>query len=151
MWITPCFYIIMHNLTIMADLNKKYHDAGFAILLADDQKFMLKNLERYFKEYFSVITASTLEEAKEAITLHNVGIVVSDHQMLDGQGIELLEYIRDQHNDIRRIVITADRREQVVIDLMNDDLGHSFVFKPTVKPQLHQAIAEQSEIYLQKI
>lgn len=134
----------------MADLNKKYLDYDFAVLIADDQKFMLRNLERYFKEYFTIITADTLEAAKDALNSHNIGVVVSDHQMLDGQGIELLEFIRDNFNEIRRIVITADRREQIVIDMMGDDLADSFVFKPTVKPQLHQAIAEQSEIYLRK-
>ena len=121
---------------------------NFSILIADDQKFMLKNLERYFAKFFNVLTASTLEEGINHLSNNIVAVVVSDHQMAEGQGIALLEYIRDNQDQVRRIVITADRHEQTVIDMMGKKLAHSFVFKPTVKAQLHQAVAEQSEIFL---
>jgi len=132
----------------MVDLEKQYLDLDVAILIADDQKFMLKNLERYFKKYFNVTTASTFEQAKDILNSTPIGVAVSDHQMVDGQGIMLLEYIRDNFADTRGILITADRHEQVVIDMMDAKLAQSFVFKPTDKGKLHQAIAEQMEIYL---
>jgi len=134
----------------MVDLERSFLQEKFAILLADDQKFMLKNLERYFATFFNVATAATLEEAKIQLQQQTIGVVVSDHQMAGGQGIALLEFIRDTYPEVRRILITADRHEQVVIDMMRSEMAHSFVFKPTVKVQLHQALAEQSEIYLKQ-
>lgn len=134
----------------MVDLEKPYLNHDFSVLIADDQKLMLKNLERYFSKYFNILTASSFEEGKSHLSRSNIGVLVSDHQMAEGQGLELLEYVRDNYNHIRRIVITADRHEQVVIDMMRNDLAVSFVFKPIIKSQLHLAVAEQSEIYLQQ-
>ena len=130
------------------NLDRKYTDQKYGILLADDQKFMIKNLERYFVNFFHVFSATTFEEAVDAIQNNQIAVVVADHQMLDGEGLKLLEYVRDNFAIIRRVVITADRHEQLVIDMMRDRLAHSFVYKPTVKPQLHHAVAIQMDIYL---
>ncbi len=130
------------------DLDKSYRTCGFAVLLADDQKFMIKNLERYFVNFFDIQSAATLDEAKSILQTQKIAVVVADHQMLNGQGLDLLELVRDEYSNIRRIIITADRDEQLVIDMMRGKLAHSFVYKPTVKPQLHSAVASQIEIFL---
>ena len=138
----------MVSLIMAVDLEKSYLDQDWGILLADDQKFMIKNLERYFKKYFKVYSATTLEMAKNLLASENIAVVISDHQMLDGQGIELLKYVRDNYTHIRKVVITADRHEQVVVDMIADGMAHSFVYKPTVKQQLHQAIVDQIQAFL---
>ncbi len=133
------------------DLEKVYKELDYAILIADDQKFMIKNLERYFVKFFNVKSATDLEQAIAAVDTEKIAVVIADHQMLDGQGLSLLEYVRDNHDQVRRVVITADRHEQLVIDMMRDKLAHSFVYKPTVKPQLHHAVANQMDIFLSTI
>lgn len=124
-----------------------FRDQDFYLLFADDQAFMLTNLKRYFKNYYNVLTASTLEEARQHMDEYRVGIVVSDHQMAEGHGLDLLQYVVEQHPITRRVIITADRTEGFVIDMINKGLAHSFAYKPTVKDQLHVVINEQATIF----
>ncbi|MDH5401732.1 MAG: response regulator [Candidatus Heimdallarchaeota archaeon] len=129
---------------------ESYLNYEFEILFADDQKFMLKNLERYFKKFVKVALATTVDEAKKILETKKIAVIISDHQMADGHGIEALEFILDRFPQIRRIILTADRHEETVMELISKKLAQAIVYKPLVKEQLEVVVRNQVNEFIEE-
>ena len=85
------------------------------VLFFDDKRLLLKGLQRYFKDDFSCHIATSLEEATEIIDNTNISILVSDHQMPDHIGIELLRRVSIDKPHIRKILTTSEWHSDVVL------------------------------------
>lgn len=80
------------------------------ILLVDDDYFVIKALETKMDwnalQIDHIYTAENITQAREIIMNHPIHIVVSDIDMPQGSGLELLAWIRDQGLDIQSIILT---------------------------------------------
>ena len=78
------------------------------ILVVDDEE-MLRNLLRKIlvKEGYRVLTASSAPEALEKLSSESIDLVVSDVQMPEMDGFELLKALKKDYPQIGVIVMTA--------------------------------------------
>jgi len=80
------------------------------ILLVDDDYFVIKALETRMDwdalHIDEVFTAENINQAREIILNHTIHILISDIDMPQGSGLELLAWIRDQGLDIQSIILT---------------------------------------------
>ncbi|HIW34908.1 MAG TPA: response regulator [Candidatus Paenibacillus intestinavium] len=80
------------------------------ILLVDDDYFVIKALETRmdwsYLQINQIYTAQNITQAKEIIMKHPIQILVSDIDMPQGTGLELLAWVRDQGHDIQSIILT---------------------------------------------
>ncbi len=91
------------------------------ILLVDDELQLLE-ITKAFLENLTEIDAETALSAVEAIQMMQTvryDAVVSDYQMPEMDGIELLRWIRTNQNQIPFILFTGKGREEVVIEALN--------------------------------
>ncbi|TWT94327.1 Hydrogenase transcriptional regulatory protein hupR1 [Neorhodopirellula pilleata] len=97
------------------------------ILLVDDDPNILRGFQRQLRKTFDIHLALGGLDALEI--LRNEGpfaVVVSDMQMPEMSGVELLAKIRDLHEHTIRIMLTGNADQQTAVDAVNQ--GHIFRF-----------------------
>ena len=80
------------------------------ILLIDDDRFviasLMKNIDWKLLGFDKVFTAYNITDAKNIITQNSVDLLLSDIDMPNGNGLELLTWIRQNHNNMPAIFLT---------------------------------------------
>lgn len=80
------------------------------ILLVDDDRFVLAalnhNMDWNSLAIEEVYTASNINQAKEVIRSKSIQILITDIDMPQGSGIDLLTWIREENYDIQTIFLT---------------------------------------------
>ena len=106
-----------------------------SVLIIEDDRNLLGITRDYLakKGLISVHTAISAAEALELMKMRNYDAIVSDYQMPDMDGIELLKYLRASGNDIPFIIFTGRSREQVVIEALNN--GADFYLQKGNEPK----------------
>ncbi len=95
-------------------------EAKIRVLCVDDEEDFL-SLTRTFLEAkdLEVCTALTGMEALTLLDGRDFDVVVSDYEMFDMDGLQLLAQIRDRDRDLPFVIFTGRGREEVVIKALN--------------------------------
>lgn len=89
------------------------------VLIADDEKSMLKILSTYFeREGFNVITANNGDEALKKFHSNKIDLAILDWMMPEISGIEVCEYIKANSN-IKVLILTAKSENDDEIEALN--------------------------------
>ncbi|MCX8058567.1 MAG: response regulator transcription factor [Spirochaetes bacterium] len=102
------------------------------VLIVEDEEKFLNILKLYFeKESFQVLESNNLKKALEIISnkSNNIDIIILDRLLPDGEGDDLLRYLRKNSMNIPVLMLTARGTEQDRIEgllLGSDD----YVVKP---------------------
>lgn len=138
------------------------------VLYVDDEPALLELGKLFLEETgdFSVTTAESAGAALDLLAAKHFDAIISDYQMPETDGLELLKQVRYLYGDIPFILFTGRGREEVVILALN--LGVDFylqkggdpksqyaelthkVWQATSKKQTEQALI-QSQGYLDQI
>jgi PAS domain S-box-containing protein len=88
-----------------------------SLLIVDDEEDILDITKQYLMKNYSFLvdTAITGEQALSKIAENQYDAIVSDYEMEEMSGIDLLKSLRKQGNDTPFIVFTGKGREEVVI------------------------------------
>lgn len=94
----------------------------YRILCVDDEKDLLEIGKLFLEQngMFEVDTVLSGSAALLAIKSVRYDAIISDYQMLNMDGIQLLRQIRKEHGDIPFILFTGRGREEVVIEAINN-------------------------------
>jgi CheY-like chemotaxis protein len=82
--------------------------AGRTVLVIEDHRDsrqLLVDVLQWLRA--DVMTAETCNEAERMLSLYRVHLVVADMNLPDGTGLELIDWIRNQHKAIRKIPCIA--------------------------------------------
>ena len=93
-----------------------------SLIYVDDEPGLLE-LGQLFLEStgdFSVVTATSGQEALDQLARHKFDAVISDYQMPEMDGIKLLKNVRKLYGTLPFILFTGRGREEVVIDAINN-------------------------------
>ncbi|MBW9157992.1 response regulator transcription factor [Clostridium tagluense] len=89
------------------------------ILIADDEKQMVKILSAYFqKEGFNTITAVDGAEALDLFHLHKIDLAILDWMMPKVSGVEVCKYIKENSNT-KVLILTAKTQNEDEIKALN--------------------------------
>ena len=115
------------------------------VLLVDDDGVLLGALARLLSTAFDVTPASTLGEARAALSLEVPDILLTDLNLGGGErGEVLLQYVAAHHPTILRVVLSGDPDSFAALNASG--LAQSFVEKGANKwesiiPALQAAVA----------
>lgn len=100
------------------------------ILVVDDEESIREFLEIMLKkEGYEVTTAEDGAKAKEILTKKSFDMVISDMQMPNVTGIELLRHVRESYPDLVFMIITAFGTTETAVEAMK--LGaYDYLTKP---------------------
>ena len=114
-------------------------------LIVDDDRFVIASLQKGIKwndlGFHQVYTAVNIQEAKRIIEREAVDFLLSDIDMPNGSGLELLTWLRERHNDLPVVILTnyADfSYAQKAIELKS----FQYLLKPIAYEKLSAVIRE---------
>lgn len=100
------------------------------ILVVDDEESIREFLEIMLKkENYEVTIAEDGLRAKEILTKKSFDMVISDMQMPNMTGIELLKYVKETYPDVVFMMITAFGTTETAVDAMKMG-AYDYVTKP---------------------
>lgn len=101
------------------------------VLFVDDEEQILNSIDGIFsKTDVTVIKAESAREALEIVNQRKIAVIVSDNQMPEMTGIDLLSKIRDISPDTLKILITDPSDLATAVDAINKGELFRFVLKP---------------------
>ena len=110
------------------------------ILVVDDDKIILESLCEFLKlEGYDVTGASSFTGALEVLASQKFSLIVSDVNMADGNGLELLSMVKKNHPETVVIIITGYGTIESAVEAIR--LGaYDYLTKPVIDDELLLAI-----------
>ncbi|WP_331773904.1 response regulator transcription factor [Sulfurospirillum sp. 1612] len=112
------------------------------VLLAEDDEEVRKRLKNTLQFYFkAVYEDSNGDDAYDTFIEKKPDLLISDIEMSDGDGIELVKRIRKVNLNTPIIILSAYSKEEYLLKLINLKIDH-YILKPTNNKQLFEAISK---------
>ncbi len=115
------------------------------ILVVDDDRKALDVMQRVLHGRYDVVTASGGHAALDALDRSSFAVILSDLQMPEMDGIELLAAARDRSPDTVRILLSGRADLPAAIRAINDGQLFRFLLKPCESVPLLAALRDATE------
>ena len=134
----------------------------FNILIVDDEVEVLnalkKTLQRAKEFDADVSIASNAEDAKNKLSEKDYDLVLSDYNMPNTNGVQLLTWVKENYPEVVRIIITGYSDLETAREAINQANVHNYIEKPwdndSLREIIHQTIVrkrQREEKDLQKV
>lgn len=112
------------------------------ILLVEDEPSIRRLFQRTFSE-FNILTVATVADAMEIIQSgrETVGVLLADHYLPDGTGIDVLACAREHQPDTVRLLTTSRADLDQAMRAVNEAGIASFITKPWSIESLRKTLA----------
>jgi DNA-binding NtrC family response regulator len=117
-------------------------EADTTVLLVDDEPQLLAVLKKMVPSSFRIITATDVASARSQIEDEDVGVIVCDHVLPDGKGLDWLTELRQRHHPAVAILITGYSEERLAIDATNSGGVFRYLKKPFTAAALQQTLQD---------
>ena len=104
--------------------------ARCTLLLVDDEPAVLALLVEQLSPEFDVTTACTAEQARRSLRDRPADIVLTDLQLPDGTGTQLLDWVHQASPGTARVLLTGTARIEDAVDAINCSRIHRMLLKP---------------------
>jgi adenylate cyclase len=115
------------------------------LLIVDDEPDMLDFLERVFRAEYTVVRASSAEEALDELGKHKFTLVITDQKMPHITGVELLERIGERYPFLVKVLLSGFTEVPEIERAVERGGIHNYVVKPVDSEKLRAAVAEAIE------
>lgn len=120
------------------------------LLVIDDEPDILDAIQRLFRKRYHVLTAQSVNEARQIIASQTIQVVLADQRMPRSTGIELFKELHTTHPDIVRVLFTGYTNIDDVIDAINEGHVYRYISKPWKPSELKLFIDQAFEHYNQR-
>lgn len=111
------------------------------VLIVDDEVYILDAMRRRLQEKFEVETAMNAIRAVQKLELEGpFNVVVSDMRMPGMDGVEFFSYLSAKHSNVKRIMLTGCREQEVAKRAVNEGQVFRFISKPCAGEDLTDAL-----------
>ena len=118
------------------------------VLLVDDEPNILQGFKRHLRKSYDLELAVGGQAALETIASKGpFAVVVSDMQMPEMSGVELLSRICELNEHTVRIMLTGNADQKTAVDAVNDGKIFRFLSKPCPPEILAQSLDSALEQY----
>ncbi len=113
---------------------------NFTILYVEDEAGIRKRVVSTLRYYFGeVLEAENGEEGLDSYYTHRPDIILSDIEMPQANGVEMVRQIREINRDVPIVMVTAYSNEEYLLELINLNISH-YILKPVNSTNLLDGI-----------
>ena len=105
-------------------------DKSFRILIVDDDQMIAEGFQRLLADTYTVDIATSVVEAQELFAKHQPQMIITDHDLPNGNGLGYLHDIKLSHPDLIRLIICSRRSLDKVTKWMDNGEIYYFLMKP---------------------
>src|SRR5687767_13565250 len=124
------------------------HEISRKILCVDDDENILKGLKRQFRQKFDITTANGGPEALNTLAEQGpFAVVMSDYQMPDMNGVEVLQRVHELSADTVLVMLTSLSDISIVVSALHQGRIFRFLNKPCPTEMLEHTLEDCLEQY----
>jgi diguanylate cyclase (GGDEF)-like protein len=116
-----------------------------SLLVVDDEQYILTTLAALLATDFEVFTADCVEAAQQHFAEHAVDLILTDQKMPRGSGVHLLEWVRENHPNTVRLLMTGYVELEDAIAAINRGHVYHYLLKPWRPEEMRQILRNASE------
>lgn len=118
-----------------------------AVLLVDDEKPLLEVYAAALSPVFDVTTASTAREADFILQKKAFKVVVADHLMPGGNGMNFLVRAREDFPHMQRILVTGYMKPEMLLRSVNEAALFRYLLKPVSMVELLKVVQDAAKAH----
>lgn len=118
-----------------------------AILLIDDEKSLLDVFAAALSPQFEVTTATSVREADFILHKQSFKVVVADHLMPGGNGMNFLVRAREEYPHMQRILVTGYMKPEMLLRSVNEAALFRYLLKPVPMAELLKVVGDAAKAH----
>lgn len=118
-----------------------------AVLIVDDDAFMLKVLYRVLQKDYTLYQAGSAEEAVEVLRGRSIKAILCDHVLPGQNGLDFLITLRQRNQRIKCVLFSAALETDHFIKAINEGQIFRFIKKPASPTDIQSAVREAIRQY----
>lgn len=118
-----------------------------AVLLVDDEKPLLEVFTAALSPLFEITTATTAREADFILQKKSFKVVVADHLMPGGNGMNFLVRAREEFPHMQRVLVTGYMKPEMLLRSVNEAALFRYLLKPVAIAELVKVVQDAAKAY----
>ncbi len=118
-----------------------------AVLLVDDEKPLLDVFSAALSPLFEITTASNAREADLILHKKPFKVVVADHLMPGGNGMNFLVRAREDYPHMQRILVTGYMKPEMLLRSVNEAALFRYLLKPVSITELVKVVHDAAKAH----
>jgi DNA-binding NtrC family response regulator len=118
-----------------------------AVLLVDDERPLLDVFEAALSPHFEITKAASVREADFILAQHTFKVVVADHLMPGGNGMDFLVRVREEFPHTQRILVTGYMKPEMLMRSVNEAALFRYLLKPVAIIELIKVVQDAAKAY----
>ena len=118
-----------------------------AVLLVDDEKPLLDVFSAALSPLFEVITATNAREADFILQKKTFKVVVADHLMPGGNGMNFLVRAREEFPHTQRVLVTGYMKPEMLLRSVNEAALFRYLLKPVSMAELVKVVQDAAKAH----
>ena len=107
----------------------------FNVLYVDDEENNLNSFRAALRRNYNIYTALSGEEGMDILSKNDIHVVVTDQRMPNMTGVQFLQHIPPEKDNIR-IILTGFSDIESIIEAINTGMVYRYITKPWDKDEL---------------
>lgn len=117
------------------------------VLLVDDEKQLLDVYAAALSPLFEVTTAQNAREADLILHKKQFKVVVADHLMPGGNGMNFLVRAREEYPHMQRILVTGYMKPEMLLRSVNEAALFRYLLKPVSMGELLKVVQDAAKAH----
>jgi DNA-binding NtrC family response regulator len=118
-----------------------------AILLVDDERALLDVFEAALSPYFEITKANSVREADFILQKRPFKVVVADHLMPGGNGMDFLVRVREEFPHTQRVLVTGYMKPEMLMRSVNEAALFRYLLKPVAISELVKVVQDAAKAH----
>ncbi len=118
-----------------------------AVLLVDDERPLLDVYSAALSPIFDIMTASNAREADFILQKRAFKVVVADHLMPGGNGMNFLVRAREEFPHMQRVLVTGYMKPEMLLRSVNEAALFRYLLKPVSMAELIKVVQDAAKAH----
>jgi DNA-binding NtrC family response regulator len=118
-----------------------------AVLLVDDEKPLFDVYAAALSPLFDLTTATNAREADFLLQKKTFKVVIADHLMPGGNGMNFLVRAREEFPHMQRVLVTGYMKPEMLLRSVNEAALFRYLLKPVSMPELIKVVQDAAKAH----